>query len=126
MNNLIHLAECAKIHGPLNKLSVFKYENHLQEIKKKIKKQDSHYIKYYPSLIAMPYHWAARFLFCSWRIILFSHCIKLSIQYNISSDLIVVCRLDVTFSPDFFEHSSPFRCYRIFIVTTCLLCVLII
>lgn len=46
VHNLIHLPECAKIHGPLDKFSVFKYENHLQEIKKKIKKQDSHYKKH--------------------------------------------------------------------------------
>lgn len=38
VHNLVHLPECVKIHGPLDKFSVFKYENHLQEIKKKIKK----------------------------------------------------------------------------------------
>lgn len=29
----VHLPECVEIHGPLDKFSVFKYENHLQEIK---------------------------------------------------------------------------------------------
>jgi len=38
VHNLKHLPECAKIHGHLDKFSVFKYENHLQEIKKKNKK----------------------------------------------------------------------------------------
>lgn len=35
VHNLIHLPECAKFHGPLDKFSAFKYENHLQEIKNK-------------------------------------------------------------------------------------------
>lgn len=29
VHNLIHLSECVKIHGPLDKFSVFIYENHL-------------------------------------------------------------------------------------------------
>lgn len=37
VHNLIHLHECVKIYGPLDKFSAFKYENHLQDLKKKIK-----------------------------------------------------------------------------------------
>jgi len=48
VHNLIYLPECAKIHGPLDKFSVFKYDNHLhmQEIKKINKKQGFHYKKH--------------------------------------------------------------------------------
>jgi len=37
VHNLIHLPDCVKLHGPLDKFSAFKFENFLQDIKKKLK-----------------------------------------------------------------------------------------
>lgn len=37
VHNLIHLPDCVKLHGPLDNFSAFKFENFLQDIKKKLK-----------------------------------------------------------------------------------------
>lgn len=40
IHNLLHLAECVELHGPLYSFSAYRFENYMQEIKKIVRKCD--------------------------------------------------------------------------------------
>lgn len=55
-HSLLHVHEDAKVHGSLDGISAFKFENHLQKIKRKVRKGGSIAAQVYKRHVESSYH----------------------------------------------------------------------
>lgn len=55
-HNLLHIHEDAKLHGSLDGISAFKFENHLQKVKRKVRKAGGVATQIYKRCVESSYH----------------------------------------------------------------------